>query len=471
MKKISDLIECDYDFYVSGVCDDSRNVKEGYLFVATKGFNVDHFDYIKDAIINGAACVVTDREVLCDVPLIVVDNINDFYFDICSKFYDVSANYFNLIGITGTDGKTTTATIINRLINQVNSCAYLGTNGLDINNKSYPTNNTTPCVSELFESLSLIKMEDCKEIVMEVSSEALLHNRLKDFRFDIVGFTNITEDHLNIHKSVENYINSKLKILDLVRDDSIVVVNGDDEVCKKIDKGNVYTFGFDSVNDFVIYDVNTLSKSVEFSLKYNDSIYKITSPFLGNYNIYNVTMAFVICLLKGIDSNILIQGIKEMSSINGRGEFLSFGQDCDIILDYAHTFNGIKNILERVSDYKNIIVVTGAAGGREKEKRSKIGKLLLEKADVCIFTMDDPRYENVDEIIDQMVMDSKKDYIRIVDRKEAIYKALSLASCDSVVLILGKGRDNYMAIGDRKEKYCDYDVLLEYFNVHNNFDI
>ena len=471
MKKISDLVDCNYDFCIFGVCDDSRNVKDGYLFVATKGFNVDHFDYIDDAISRGAICVVADRDFSCNVPLILVDDINDFYVDVCSKYYDVSASEFNLIGITGTDGKTTTATIVNKLINQTNNCAYLGTNGLIIKDNCYCTNNTTPCVSELFEALSCVKKEQCKEIVMEVSSEALLHERLRTFKFDIVGFTNITEDHLNVHHTIENYINSKMKLLDLVKYDGIIVVNGDDDVCKNIDKDNVYTFGFDSVNDFVICDVNKLSKYVEFSLKYNNEIYRITSPFLGKYNIYNVTMAFVICLLKGIDADLLIKGIKTMGFIDGRGEYLSFGQNYDIILDYAHTYNGIKNILERVSDYKNIIVVTGAAGGREKEKRSKIGKLLLEKANVCIFTMDDPRFENVDDIIDQMVDNSSKEYLRIIDRKLAIHKALSIASPESVVLILGKGRDSYMAIGNQKEKYCDYDVLVEYFDGHNDFDI
>ena len=464
MKKISDIVQCDYDFFVSGVCDDSRNVKPGYLFVATKGFFVDHFDYIEDAISRGAVCVIADRAYLCSIPVIIVDNVNNFYIDVCSRYYGVLPDDFNLIGITGTDGKTTTATIVARLLNQSNKCAYLGTNGLEINDKYYPTNNTTPCVSELFDSLSLIKNDNCKDLVMEVSSEALLHDRLKKFKFDVVGFTNITEDHLNIHCDIDNYISSKLKILNLIKKNGIVVVNGDDEICKRIDKENVYTFGFDSVNDFVIFDVKEMSKCVEFSLKYNDLTYRITSPFLGNYNIYNVTMAFVICLLKGVDSNMLIESIKNLSPVLGRGEYLDFGQKYDIVLDYAHTYNGIKNILNRFSYYKSIIVVTGAAGGREKEKRAKIGKLLLDKANVCIFTMDDPRYESADEIIDQMIDGSKKDYIRIIDRKQAIFKALSLAVDDSVVLILGKGRDNYMAIGDRKEKYCDYDVVVEYFN-------
>ena len=193
--------------------------------------------------------------------------------------------------------------------------------------------------------------------------------------------------------------------------------------------------------------------------------YFICSPLLGKYNVYNVAMAFAVCLLKGLNAKLLIDGISKLSTVNGRREYFNFGQNFDIILDYAHTFNGIKSILESVSKYKRIITVTGAAGGREVEKRPKIGKLVLEKSDIAIFTMDDPRYESVDKIIDDMVGDLKKDYFRIVNREEAIYKAFELAREGDVVLILGKGRDNYMAIEDRKEKYSDYDVINKYFNI------
>lgn len=464
MKKINEIIDCKYDFFISGVSDDSRKVKSGFLFVATKGFYVDHFNYIDDAVEKGAVCVVADRWCDCSVPLIIVNNINDIYVDICSKFFDVKTSDFNFIGITGTDGKTTTATIVSRLLDKLNKCAYIGTNGLVVDDKKYSTDNTTPCVSELFYDLSIVKSFGCKEVVMEVSSEALLHDRVNRFLFDIVGFTNITEDHLNIHGNIENYISSKFKLLNLLKPDGVVVVNGDDDICRNIDMSNVYTFGFNSVNDFVIFDVKEQSCYVEFSIGYKDSVFKIVSPFLGKYNIYNVTMAFVICFLKGVDSEFLISSIKNLSSISGRGEMLDFGQDYDIILDYAHTFNGIKNILDRVSNYKNIIVVTGAAGGRDKEKRPKIGKLILDNSNICIFTMDDPRYEDVDDIIEQMVSFTDKKYMRIIDRRKAIFKALSLASSNSVVLILGKGRDDYMVVGDTKEKYCDYDVIFEYFN-------
>ena len=183
MKKIRDLIECDYDIDIAGVSDDSRYIKKNFLFVATKGFNVDHYDYIDDAIKKGCSFIIADRDIKRNFPHIVVDkNISDVYRDVCKKFYDVDFEKLKLIGITGTDGKTTTTTIVKNIIKD---CAYMGTNGLEIIDKEYHTSNTTPIISELYKDLKLIIDSKCSNLAMEVSSEALLHDRVKDFIFEI----------------------------------------------------------------------------------------------------------------------------------------------------------------------------------------------------------------------------------------------------------------------------------------------
>ena len=456
--KLRDLIDYDLDIEIKGIVDDSRLVRDGYIFVATKGFNVDHFDHIKDAIDNGCVFLIVDREISFSFPHIVVDNIDKYYKELCLKFYDIDLNYFNFIGITGTDGKTTTATIVNRLIE---NSAYIGTNGLTINGITISTNNTTPCISELYSDLKRIKESGIKTVVMEVSSEALLHNRVDNIKFDIIAFTNITGDHLNVHGSFDNYLECKMKLLDLVKEDGYVVVNGDDDNLKKIKCNNLYSFGKDN-NDYIIKNILCNDKDTIFDLVCDDKKYSISSPLKGDYNIYNITMAFIICLLYGVDTNKIISGISTLEPISGRCEFLNFGQDFDIILDYAHTINGINNILDTFSDYDTVITVTGCAGGRDHDKRGIIGDIVMKKSDIAIFTMDDPRYEDVDTIIDEIVGDNK-DYIRIVDREEAINYALSIAPINSVVLILGKGRDNYMAIGDKKVKYCDYETIKKYY--------
>lgn len=465
MKKLSQLIDCQYDIDILGVTDDSRLVEHGFLFVATKGFYVDHKQYINDAICNGAVAIVCDSKIIVDIPVIVVDDVNKVFIELNQRFFDVNPCEFSLIGVTGTDGKTTTTTIIQTLLNGISKTALIGTNGLTIDEDNIITNNTTPCVSEMYSCLNMIKNRQCKSLVMEVSSEALLHKRLNSFEYDIVGYTNITEDHLNVHKNIENYVKTKISLLQNVKSDGIVVVNGDDKNCKSIKCKKMYTYGFETVNDFVIFDVREMSNCVNFSVKFNDSIYHITSNLIGSYNVYNVTLAFAICLLKGINSDYLIDEIAKIKSIEGRRELLDFGQDYKIILDYAHTYNGVKSIFDSIKCYKNkkIITVIGAAGGREKEKRSLIGKFVLENSNITIFTMDDPRYEDVNDIIDQLAGDSN-DYLRIIDRKEAIFKALSIADEDFLVLILGKGRDNYMAIGDKRIPYCDYDVICNYFD-------
>jgi len=456
--KLRELIDYDLDIDIKGIVDDSRLVKKNYIFVATKGFNVDHYDHIKDAIDNGAVFIVADREINIDIPHIIVDNIDEYYKKLCLKFYDIDLNDFSFIGITGTDGKTTTATIINRLIP---NSAYIGTNGLTINGETISTSNTTPCISELYSDLRKVKDAGIKTVIMEVSSEALLHNRVDNIKFDIIGFTNITGDHLNVHGSFENYKKCKMKLLDLIKDDSYVVINGDDVNLQDIKCQNMYSFGKKNVN-FTIKNIRYVDENVSIILKYKDIEYSIASPLLGEYNVYNVVMAFIISLLYGINSNELIRNIKKLTPISGRCEVLDFGQDYTIILDYAHTINGIENILGTFSDYNRIITVTGCAGGRGHDKRPIIGNIIMSKSDIAIFTMDDPRNENVDDIIDEMVGDNL-DYIRITNREEAINYALSIACKGDAVLILGKGRDNYMAIGDKKIKYNDYEVIKRYF--------
>lgn len=459
MKNIRDLLNVNYDIEVSGLTDDSRLVRDNYIFVATKGYNVDHYDYVDDAINNGCSFIISDRDIEKDFPHIIVENINDYYIELCKKFYNVNPFDFKLIGVTGTDGKTTTTSIIKEIIGDI---AYLGTNGLEVFDKKFNTNNTTPCINELYHDLSIVKENNCQSIAMEVSSEALLHDRVKGFLYDIVCFTNITGDHIEIHGSFDNYVKSKMKLLDLVKSDGYVIVNGDDKYLNKIKHSNLVKFGFNSDNDCIIEDVKYLKRFTNISINYRGKSIKIKSPFIGEYNVYNVIMAFLVCHHYGMDDEIIIDRIKDLNFVDGRCEFLDFGQKYDVVLDYAHTINGISSILKTFSNYEDIIVVSGSAGGRDREKRQIIGKIILENSDTAIFTMDDPRYEDVDDIIDQMVGDCK-DYFRIVDREDAIKYALSIARPGSVVLILGKGRDNYMAIKDKKIHYSDYEVISNYF--------
>lgn len=466
MKRLNEIIECKYDVPIKGIKTDSRKIQEGDLFVAIKGFNVDHHLYINDAIDNGAVAVIGSSDIKdITVPYIKVDDTNKILGGLLSKFYDNLEEKFKFIGITGTDGKTTTAVIASQILD----CCYIGTNGVCYKNYKWSTSNTTPDICELYEILDKLHNLGCELVVMEVSSEALLHGRVDNLKFEIVCLTNIFEDHLDVHKSINNYIESKKKLFSLVLKDGFSILNRDDSNYFNVKNcciNNVYSYGEDTSASFKIKNIDCQRNLTDFDVEFLGNCYHVSSKLIGKYNVYNLTLAFAIAYFRGVDPSRIISKIKDIDLVMGRGERLDFGQDYTIILDYAHTYNGIYNIISNLKqfNYNRIIVVTGAAGGREKEKRRKVGKLLLEEAYYVIFTMDDPRYEEVDSIIDDLVSDTKlTNYERIIDRKSAILKAFSMALGDDLVLILGKGRDNYMAVLDKKVKYCDYDVISNYF--------
>ena len=469
MKKLCEIVKSSSDILITGVETDSRKIKKGNLFVAIKGFNVDHEQFIDDAIKNGAVAVVVSSDIKLDIPVIKVEDVNKSLIEILDKYYDNVIDNFKFIGITGTDGKTTTASIISKILD----AAYIGTNGLIYKDYRKTLSNTTPEVCELYHALDILRGLGACEVVMEVSSEALLHGRVDNILFDVACFTNITEDHLNIHKTIENYVDSKKKLFSLVKNDSFSILNIDDknyDYIKSSINSNIYSYGEKSDADFQIVNINCSSKGSIFDLKFKDNLYHIESPLLCVFNVYNLALSFIVSMSLGMNIDDIIAKISTINNIDGRGEILNYGQNYTLILDYAHTYNGIKNIISNMKkfSYNRIIVVTGAAGGREKEKRSKIGKYILDNVNLCIFTMDDPRRESVDDIIDDMISDTdKKNYLRIIDRNDAICKALDMAEESDLVLILGKGRDNYMAIDDKKVPYCDFEVINNYFQLDN----
>lgn len=469
MKKLNELINCKYDNFIKSIEIDSRKVKPKSLFVAIKGFNVDHFNYIDDAIKNGCSAVVSEKAKKVKVPLIVVKDVNKTFLDICSKFYDKDNWNLRLIGITGTDGKTTTATILNKMLEKKINSAYIGTNGVEYKGNLKKINNTTFEVNELYNILNNLSKEKCQTVCMEASSEALLHNRLDRLIFSYIIVTNVTEDHLNIHKSLENYVDSKLKILNLTNKNSIIILNYDDkhylDFVKKC-HNKVYTYGVNKKCDFRIYNVNQKKKYTEFDIIFKTKKHHFKTFLLGIYNVYNLTASIVVLYLMEYSPYQIKKLVEDIKSISGRSELLNFKQNYKILLDYAHTTNSLKNIFIMTSTlkHKKIITVVGSAGGREKEKRQFMGKIVLENSDLVIFTMDDPRYESTLDIIDDLIGNyQKNNYLIIIDRKEAIKYALNKACTNDLILILGKGRDNYMAIKDEKVKYCDYEVVEDYF--------
>lgn len=461
MKNIKDLLKTDLDIDISSVETNSKCVIQGSLFVAVNGFFINHEEFIDDAIGRGASCIIVSEDYDKDIsiPYIKVKNVNDVLFSILDKFYDNIFSKFYIVGITGTDGKTTSAIIASKITDS----AYIGTNGIYYKNYKFSTNNTTPDTVSLYKSFDKLYKLGARRVIMEVSSEALLHDRCHSINFDIACLTNVSEDHLNIHKTLDNYIKCKESLFKKVKENGFSILNSDSKYFDRfmsVSKGTIITYG-ENNSDYNISNIDLNNNSFTISNRYN---IKSNLPF--KYNMYNICLAFIIGILLKNNPNKLISSISKIKSIDGRTETLNFGQDYTIILDYAHTLNAIKNLVLSVKDkYKKVFVITGAAGGREKEKRCKIGNFLLSNTYLTIFTMDDPRFESVDSIIDDMISRStSKNYLRINDRKDAIYKGLSLCKKSDVILIIGKGRDNYMYIEDKKIPYSDYDVIKNYFD-------
>lgn len=448
--------------------NNSKNIRKNDIFICTYDQYEDRHKYIDDAINNGANAVVVDKNIRNKkVPIIKVDNTNETLFQIYNDYYDDPLKDIKVIAITGTDGKTSTALIINYLLNSYTNAAYIGTNGFIFNDNSIKLNNTTPDIKVLLKCAKVLKDNQIYNLVMEASSEALLHNRCEGLLFDRAILTNITGDHLNTHKTFENYLESKLKLFTKLKDNGIAIINIDDkyynEVVKVLRKKNnkYITYGQSKKADFFIKDIKEYNDKTMFKLIFKNKEYKIVSNLLGTYNVYNLTCAIATLTTYNYKINDIINNIYNIKEIPGRTNIM-YDRKYKIILDYAHTINATINVLEYLNKIKKarIITVVGCAGGREIEKRPKIGKIVTDLSDYVIFTMDDPRYEKVKNIINDMTKNiEKNNYKTIINRKKAIKYAINNAKENDIVLVLGKGIDNYMAIKNKYKKYCDKDVI------------
>lgn len=445
----------------------SKYVKKHDIFICTHDELEDRHKYIKD--VKNASAIIVDKDIEKQgkIPLIKVKNTNDALFDIYNKYYENPLNDLNIIAVTGTDGKTTTSCIIKDLLENFEETAYLGTNGFIYKGKKITTKNTTPAINTILKHAFTLKEENIKNLVMETSSEGLLHNRCQNLRFKRAIITNVTGDHLNIHKTFENYLNSKLKLFKLLEKDGIAIINTDDisyNYIKKM-KLNTISYGTKKHADYKIENIKEEKNKTIFNLKHKNKIYKIESPLLGKFNVYNLTSAIACLNSLDIDIYNIIENIKNIKPISGRMNIFHTKKGAQIILDYAHTLKSTTEILEFANKTKagKIITVVGSAGGREKEKRKDIGKVVTDLSDEVIFTMDDPRYEKVENIIKDLTKNcTKNNYISIKRRKKAIKTAIKEANQNDLILILGKGTDNYMAIKNKYKKYNDLKVIKKY---------
>lgn len=470
MKKLSELYDIDDDRLINKIKINSKEVEEGDIFVCVNGVTADRHLFVDEAIENGASALVVSRDIgVCSVPVIMVDDTNKELTRLAKKMYDYPEAKLGIFGVTGTNGKTTVASIIQDLIGD-DVCGYIGTNGIRSSKFNEKIRNTTPDSDRMYMYLDRFVKAGCKYLAMEASSEAFFRKRLDGISFEVGIVTNITEDHLNIHKTIDNYVECKLDLLRKVKSGGLCILNTEDQYFERecsASNGRVVTYGKNKNATLRLICYKQYFDRTDITVSYKEQEYFFSSILIGEFNIYNL-LASMLLLIEYLDFSIeeVIDRCKNIKTIDGRLQFLDYGQNYKIVLDYAHTPDAFLKIYPVLQTLKkeHIITVTGSAGGREKEKRGPMGKIVLDNSDTVIFTMDDPREESVDAIIDDLISCSDKtNYLRIIDRTDAIAKALSMADSGDIVLIAGKGTDNYMAIGKDYIPYNDLEVINKFF--------
>jgi len=463
MKKLDELYPgIGVDTLIKGIKINSQEVEEGDLFVCTMGVTRDRHDFIDDAIKNGASAIIVSKDIRDkEVPIIKVPDTNKELPYLCQKFYDYPDKKMKMIGVTGTDGKTSVTTIIQTLIGS-DVCGYIGTNGRSCAGFSGDNPNTTPDAQNLYLYLDEFVKYGCKYTAMEASSEAFFRGRLQAMEFDISAMTNVTSEHLNIHGTFENYLESKLQLFKQTKKDGYSIINKDDpyfEQVKAACNGQVLTYGTGVDNDLQIVNYKLYPDHTDIVLKYKNQDIEIKSPLMGDFNVYNLACAILCSIASGFNIDIILPRISGIK-ISGRLELLNTQTPYYVMVDYAHTPNGIQKLLNFVHtlDINRSIVVIGQAGERDAVKRPKVGNVVVDNASYAIFTYEDPRSEDPQAICEDIIRelkDTHTNYEIVIDRREAIAKAINIAQEKDMVLILGKGNETYEKLKDETIYFND----------------
>ena len=460
----------DLETEISNVECDSRKISENGLFVAIRGFETDGNKYIDSAVKNGAKVIITDSaETKCE-NRVLVSNARSALALSAKNLYGDPTKDMKIIGITGTNGKTTVTYLIKHCLEKTGAkCGLIGTNQNMIGDRVLETERTTPESNELWELFATMRKEGCTHVIMEVSSHSLELSRVCGIEYDVAAFTNLTQDHLDFHKTMENYEAAKAK---LFAQSKIGVLNYDDEAGRRIAKGapsETITYSAKSSEaDYVAKNIKTKADSVAFELVGVDSIMRINLNIPGKFSVYNAMCAAGVLRALGVDSEDIRSSMSEVGGVKGRAEVVPTDTDYTVMIDYAHTPDGLENILRTVKEVceGRVICVFGCGGDRDRTKRPKMGKTAAVYSDIVVVTSDNPRTEDPDAIIDEIipgVAETKKEYIRVTDRKEAIFRALDIARKGDIIVLAGKGHETYQEINHVKHHMDEREIVNEYF--------
>ena len=442
---------------------DSRKVKKGDTFVAIKGLTVDGHDYINQAIQLGASKIVCEHGTY-SVETLVVPNTKEWLQKYIVNNYKDEVNKLKIIGVTGTNGKTTTCFLTYQLLKKlgVNAC-YMGTIGFYYNDVKRELTNTTPEILEVYSLLIEALEHGCTYAVMEVSSHALVQKRVEGISYTVVAFTNLTEDHLDYHKTMANYLSAKKLILNQISKDGFIIVNSDDSYHKEFEVNNYKTLGYNG-QDYKIINYSDSTKGTLINFICNGQNLEVETNLKSKFNVYNYLTCFALLNELGFSTESLINATKDIYPPKGRCELVKVRNGLAVI-DYAHTPDAVEKIIDAFTENKKgrIITLIGCGGDRDPIKRPIMGHIATEKSDYVIFTSDNPRTEDPNKILSDITIGLKKNnYEVVLDRVEAIKKGLDMIKDNDTLLILGKGHEDYQIIGHTKYHLDDLEEVQKY---------
>lgn len=448
---------------------DSRKIKPGDTFVALRCEEHDGHAYVQKAIENGASKVVVEHGSY-SVETVVVPDTREYINEYLDEHYAETLENMKIIGITGTNGKTTTAYLAYQLFRKLQvPSAYIGTIGFYLEKKEQSLPNTSVDVCDLYELLLTAYEHGCKVVLLEVSSQALSGNRFGKLKFDMAAFTNLTQDHLNFHKTMGNYALAKQLLFKKIKKDGLAIVNEDDKYKDYylLSENHNITYGF-KPSDYQIKEYQLSAEKTKFKVEYKGSMYPVETNLIGSYNIYNLLVAMIFVNQYGFPFFELLKHVKDLNSPSGRMEVISY-KDNQIIIDYAHTPDAIEKILKTVKEFSlgKIYTIFGCTGERDRKKRPIMMNLVTNLSDKVIVTNDDPHFESPTQIVSDMVDGiTKKNYEICLDRKKAIAKGISWLKEKDTLLILGKGHEEFIVIENKKIKHNDKEEVLKIISSH-----
>jgi UDP-N-acetylmuramoyl-L-alanyl-D-glutamate--2,6-diaminopimelate ligase len=459
---------------ITSIENDNRKVQQGSLFICIKGFTVDGHDFAEAAVKNGAVAILAERKLEVSVPVLVVKNTKRAMAILADTFYGQPSRSFHLIGITGTNGKTTVSHLIEKIFSDAGqNTGLIGTMYTKIGNKISEVKNTTPESLTLQKTFKKMAEEKVETTVMEVSSHALVEGRVHGSDFNVAVFTNLTQDHLDFHQTMVEYRHAKGLLFAQLgntfdhTNPKYAVLNADDAASDEYIKAtaaHIFTYGIDRKADIQATNIHMGAGGTTFDLISPHGIHKVQIQLVGKFSVYNVLASIAAALVSGLSLDSILSTLETIKGVAGRFELVDEGQDFSVIVDYSHTPDSLENALSTIKQFaqKRVFVVVGCGGDRDRTKRPLMANIACLHATDAIFTSDNPRSEDPASIIKEMEAGVKGGkYISILDRKEAIQYAVQQARSGDVILIAGKGHETYQQIADQIYDFDDRIVAKE----------